>query len=263
MAIRRTSERPRGKRVWRYMSFGRFVWTLSKQALWMSRADQLGDAWEGILSEKELAVMVEKTVAAKIEERGNDEESGMAMRPDWTDVITATVATETKKQRERFFVNCWTASSSESHAMWSIYCASKEGIAIQTTLEKLRSSVGALPVLPVTYTNFVPKSVAKVHTRIDLVTRKRKPFSYEREERIVEEIVPPEKGSLSELIGFGRYQPLGYPLPWNPERWLDAVLVHPGADDGFFDAVKAVVEVMAPKLRRRVARSGMGALPPG
>ena len=39
----------RSLKVWRYMSFGRFVWMLKRKALWMSRVDQLGDAWEGVL----------------------------------------------------------------------------------------------------------------------------------------------------------------------------------------------------------------------
>jgi hypothetical protein len=33
-------------RVWRYMTFSRFVWLLQNKQLWLSRADLLGDPWE-------------------------------------------------------------------------------------------------------------------------------------------------------------------------------------------------------------------------
>src|SRR6267142_1602388 len=128
----------RSLKVWRYMSFGRFVWMLKRKALWMSRVDQLGDAWEGVLGAGDGPV-----------ERRN-------------------------------VVNCWTAQNSESHAMWSIYCDSKEGVAIQTTLSKLRSSVGRFPVLPVKYVNSGSFSGSEI-TPLELAVRKRKPFQYEKE----------------------------------------------------------------------------------
>jgi hypothetical protein len=56
-------KRTHGLKVWRYMSFGRFVWMLREKALWMCRADHLGDAWEGMFSEEELQAIV-KTAAA-------------------------------------------------------------------------------------------------------------------------------------------------------------------------------------------------------
>jgi hypothetical protein len=41
----------------------------------------------------------------------------------------------------RIFINCWTAQDSESHAMWNLYCSSRGGVAIQTTLPALIESV--------------------------------------------------------------------------------------------------------------------------
>jgi hypothetical protein len=34
------------EKVWRYMSFARFVWLLQKRQLWLARADLLSDPWE-------------------------------------------------------------------------------------------------------------------------------------------------------------------------------------------------------------------------
>src|SRR5260370_17843608 len=42
------------EKVWRYMSFSRFVWLLQKKQLWLSRADLLGDPWEISLAGNQL-----------------------------------------------------------------------------------------------------------------------------------------------------------------------------------------------------------------
>jgi hypothetical protein len=34
------------QKVWRYLSFSRFMWMLQNKQLWLSRADKLDDPWE-------------------------------------------------------------------------------------------------------------------------------------------------------------------------------------------------------------------------
>jgi hypothetical protein len=121
--------------------------------------------------------------------------------------------------------------------------------------------VGDLPVIPVKYVDFAPSQAR--HMPIDLVVRKKKPFSYEKERRIVMKTEPPlpkgTVGSIAEHLESGR---LGLPLRWDPEKYLDSVLIHPGADYAFLQTVEAVVGAMAPKLTNRIGKSGMAALPP-
>ena len=228
-------------KVWRYMSFGRFVWMLKTKSLWMCRADQLGDAWEMAFSKKEVESL-----------RQPDEE------PDDAETRRRVFRRFVRVERERTFVNCWTASNSESHAMWSIYCGSKEGIAVQTTLRKLKASVGSeCHVLPVGYDKF--KLGANPGGPLDLVARKRKPFAYEKERRIVWRAVM--KGNpYSERIEQEEIR-LGFGLPWDPELHVERVLIHPGADHATFVAVTAVVEELSPKLEQRVVPSAMAELP--
>jgi hypothetical protein len=134
-----------------------------------------------------------------------------------------------------------------------VYCGSREGVAIQTTLANLQSSVGNLPVLKVTYET--PGSRKQTPTRLDLVTKKRPMFAYEQEVRIIlstENDVPtnPEQ----ETGGKG--------LDWIPETNVESIRVHPEADAAFMETVKAVVAQYAPALRDRVAWSDMNAAPP-
>jgi hypothetical protein len=222
-----TPRRDDSKKVWRYMTFGRFVWLLVHKRLWMSRLDQLGDAWEGMLGASEDSI------------------------------------------HRRAFANSWTSERVESHAMWSIYCRSTEGIAIRTTVAKLRVSTRGIPVVPVKYVN--PREFdSTAYTALQLAALKRNFFRYEKEYRVVFEpssrpavsdyswsalnSTPFEDAPLPRSIGFG--------LQWDPGECLEEVRLHPGADGTFRQSVEAVVGQFAPDLARNVRWSRMATRPP-
>jgi hypothetical protein len=152
-----------------------------------------------------------------------------------------------KLWRRSAFVNCWSSSEHESHALWRIYCRSTEGVAIKTTVAKLRDSVEpSCKLLRVKYevgkSNLPP-------TILDLVSQKRPMFEYEHEVRVVRVI-----DSALEAPAL--------PIAWDAEKHLESVRVHPEADDSFMETVRATVEKFAPGLLRRVARSDMETPPP-
>lgn len=155
--------------------------------------------------------------------------------------------------RRQMFVNWWSNSNHESHALWRVYCGSPEGVAIQTTLAKLRASVGNLPVLEVSYE--IPGSRKQTPTRLDLVTKKRPMFAYEQEVHIVLSTEnDPQEGPKQETPGKG--------FDWIPETNVESIRVHPEADAAFMETVKAVVEQFAPALKDCVTWSDMNAAPP-
>ena len=145
-----------------------------------------------------------------------------------------------KLWRRQTFVNCWSASDHESHALWRIYCRSVEGIALQATLIKLKNSVGNLPVYRVTYQ--VPGSIKQTPSLSDLVAKKRPMFAYEQEVRVVLFV---ESDDGAETLGQGD--------AWDPEKIVESVRVHPEADDSFMETVKAAVEHYAPGPRRAIS----------
>ena len=228
------------EKVWRYMSFARFVWLLQKRQLWLSRADLLGDPWEIALVGDQLRFIISRHPPIDIfskEPRESAEERSARIIKLW---------------RRKTFVNCWSVSEHESHALWRIYCRSVEGVALQTTLAKLSDSVAGLPVLRVTYEG--PGRTKQTPTIDDLVTKKRPMFTYQHEVRIVrseidDEVMPDEKI-------------LGLPLAWEAEHHLERLYVHPEADSSFFETVTAVVEQYAPALRDCLEWSAMKDLPP-
>ena len=133
---------------------------LQKKRLWLTRADLLGDKWEVTLHGPQAnTVMTKRPVQYTVEE----------VRERASRII--------KKLRTTTFVNCWTASEHESHALWKIYCPSSEGVAIQTTLARLTESVRPLEVLQVVYGERGADGVTPDVTK--LVAQKRPMFDYE------------------------------------------------------------------------------------
>src|SRR6266496_3905331 len=88
--------------IWRYMDFTKFVSMLENGGLFFSRADKLGDPFEGSYS------------------RGNE-----AMRPimygDLTKKSAAFMAQWSRSMREWTMINCWHMNEHESAAMWKLY----------------------------------------------------------------------------------------------------------------------------------------------
>jgi len=121
-----------------------------------------------------------------------------------------------------------------------------EGVAIQTTIGRLRESVGGLPLYQVTYG--IPGATARTPTREDLMTKKRPMFEYEHEVRIVHA----SDAEINEGV-------LGHPLGWDPEKSVEAIWVHPDADSSFMQTVSAAVE---PALKDHIVWSAMKERPP-
>lgn len=147
--------------------------------------------------------------------------------------------------------------------MWRVYCGSTDGVAIQTTLAELQASVGSLSILKVKYTLSDPKQRPVVATTMSLVGRKRRPYAYEKEHRIVSVGSEPTALYGPESPHIVVRDPVdGFALPWEPEQHIDRVLIHPGADEATEAAIRWVVEAMSPALTSMVVKSGM-AEPPG
>src|SRR6185436_11217618 len=153
-------------RVWRYMSFAKFVSLFQKKQLWLANAKLLGDKWEVMPDTSQINSII------------NNRPSSMSAEDSLT-----TMKDVVSKLRNDTFVNCWNASEHESHALWRLYCSSSEGVAIQTTLERLKKSVEPLPVLEVKYDSSIEDG--KVDDIHRLVSQKRPMFAYEQEVRII------------------------------------------------------------------------------
>jgi hypothetical protein len=225
----------RHSKVWRYFSFPRFVWLLQQRKLWLARVDRLDDPWEGALAGHQLIHTIRQNSPPFESPVREGRESAFGGARSMTELW-----------RQTTFVNCWSESDNESHALWRIFCG-KEGIAVQTTFERLQIPVPGLGVHPIEYGPI--GAAGRTPTRLDLVTKKRPMFEYEREVRIVL-----EKEEFEAV--------LGHAIDWDPSSQVDAVFIHPEADEAFFQAAVGIIDQYAPALRPRTQWSVMRERPP-
>jgi hypothetical protein len=133
--------------------------------------------------------------------------------------------------------------------LWRIYCGSTEGVAIQTTFGRLRDSAGNAQLLQVSYGT--PGNGRQTPTKLDLVTKKRSMFDYEREVRLVYD----SDGKVEKSV-------FGHRLAWDPEKSTEIIRVHPEGDGSFMETVSEAVLHYAPALKDHIAWSAMKDRPP-
>jgi hypothetical protein len=110
-------------KIWRYLDFSKFVSLLDKSALFFTRADKLGDPFEGSMP---------KLWGEPWPETDQDKER-----------IPSKIFNNIREYRifltKCTIINCWHINKYESAAMWRLYLKNNEGIAIQSTFDRLKS----------------------------------------------------------------------------------------------------------------------------
>src|SRR5438552_3643469 len=82
----------------------RFLWLLQHKSLWLAGVDTLEDPWEITLARQQLDHVVARHPITPIGEPPHEDALSHARRV-------------TTPWRERTFVNCWSATEHESHAL--------------------------------------------------------------------------------------------------------------------------------------------------
>jgi hypothetical protein len=227
------------QKVWRYLGFSRFMWMLQRRQLWLARADKLEDPWELAITGEEIEYLVRRH---PISPTGEPPQEPALARTKRINELWRTTT----------FINCWCAHNYESHALWRVFCGPKEGIAILSTWEKLERLAENMRLVEVDYTGYD----GKVRTpRLEKVAiRKRHMFEYEHEVRIIAHHDTPNPHLIK-----GEF---GCQIPFEPSTLIDAIVVHPEADDSFYDVVFHAVDTYAGEIRDRVEWSSMKEAPP-
>jgi len=156
---------PDEKKIWRYIDFAKLISLLHKQSLYFPRADKLGDPYEGSFP------------------KSNVEQRKMA----WTIHGGKPLSEVYRLFVKLTVINCWHLNEHESDAMWKIYSKNTEGIAIRSTVGRLKSSLTEkkekIKIFQVEYTDYdeetIPEGTSSPYFH------KRKSFEHEREIRAV------------------------------------------------------------------------------
>lgn len=112
-------------KVWRYVDFSKYVSLLDSGALYFSRADMLGDPYEGANSHIN-RVMWPMVYEGKI--------------PIPT---LEGVSSYHEFERQWTLINCWHMNEHESDAMWKLYARTCDAVAIQSTYIRLHNELPA------------------------------------------------------------------------------------------------------------------------
>jgi hypothetical protein len=113
----------RHRKLWRYTDFPKFVSLLQKSALHFARCDKVTDPFEG--KDSRSLVLEIKTRLA---------------HPDWVALQPCSPIKYQETLRKTRFINCWHLSAYESAALWAIYSATENAVAIQTTPVRIRKA---------------------------------------------------------------------------------------------------------------------------
>jgi len=86
--------------------------------------------------------------------------------------------------RSQSAISCWHLSEHESEAMWKLYSHSKQGIAIESTIEKLKDSLKDQESIKIDRVVYIPENeLNKEYDKHDPIFTKRKSFEHEKELR--------------------------------------------------------------------------------
>lgn len=228
--------------LWRYMGLAKFVCLLESQSIYFSRADCLGDPFEGSLPRlnwraehswpKELGEISEHDQArfAKFHTRNN------------------------QALRKTVYINCWHMNECESAAMWRLYALTNEAIAIKTSFQRLSDVLDEK-----TYVGVV-EYIDFDRERIDhgnflwRYLRKRQSFAHEREIRAITLHVAP-----TAHIDWFDSNPPGVQRNVILEQMIESVHVAPTAPKWFGEMIERLCRRFG--LRCPVLQSSLDASP--
>lgn len=154
--------------VWKYLDLSKFLDMLLSKKLFMSRSDKFEDQYEGTFSEPTYEEI--KKIAAN--------------NPKFLDYY--------KSHREKVVISSWHANEYESFAMWQIFTKNNEGLAIQSTIGRLKEALKPEKhfeqyIGEVNYIDYKKEYIPFDDTFFPFLF-KRKSFQYEREIRIISDV---------------------------------------------------------------------------
>lgn len=246
-------------KLWRYMDLAKFLSLLENKYLYCTRLDHFSDPYECSLGDKcneELWYKSElerrKMMLSRVANVTDEELTIVAKRK------IENFRNNIAHYRKKIYANCWHQSDFESEAMWKLYSNNgKEGIAIQTTFEKLYWSIKEYPINTIVYYGLVNYIDFKEYNKgipcdktfhlFDAPWYKRKSFEHEKEFRILLE------------------SPLSLSPDYNKKLYvdinslIDTIYLSPQSEDWFLDLIKKLRSRY--KLSFDIKRSELNNLP--
>ncbi|CAM3421397.1 DUF2971 domain-containing protein [Flavobacterium longum] len=188
--------------VWKYLDLSKFLDLLLSHKLFMSRSDKFEDQYEGTFSEPTFE---------EIKKLSADNPEFLAYY---------------KTHREKVAVSSWHINEYESFAMWQIFTASSEGLAIRSTVGRLQKAVAPEQHFPqyigeVNYIDYKKEYIPFDDAFFPFLF-KRKSFQYEREIRIITDVTPHDM-TLND----------GLKIAVDIHQLIDKIYIHPKSENWY------------------------------
>jgi hypothetical protein len=118
--------------IWQYMDFTKLVSILERKELFFARLEKVDDPYEGTTPNFNRRERLPTYTAQHPELTSEEYEKIFADTDNYLDQVRS----------GRMLINCWHMNPFESAAMWDLYAQRNSGIAIKTTLKRLKESLG-------------------------------------------------------------------------------------------------------------------------
>lgn len=237
-------------KVWRYMNFTKFVSLLDSQAIHFSRADVFDDPFEGTIPGATVKFM-EGLLGDKTEDPKE---------------LAAEFVHLNNTLRKFTYVNCWHLNPFESDAMWRLYALAEQGIAIQSTVARLRDALQAAPEEIhfglVRYVDYEVIDPAIFANGLTPFIHKRKSFEHERELRAIIWMDRFDSAEPYEEDGIWLTPPQDriIAVPMDIQSVVENVVVSPQSPEWFVSLVESMTKKHGLKLP--ITQSRLYAAPP-
>lgn len=227
--------------IWRYMDLARFLSLIQSQALFLCPISEFDDPFEGSVSEATLRAIQNGETVWGMAPLTDASLKGTFHDPE-------TCAKLIHNARMCVYATCWHLCDHESVAMWRQYASEGKGLAIRSTYDRLRRSLGHVhgqghTLGSVEYIDYASAMMPKGDA-CEIALLKRREFQHEKELRILVADVPRRRMAI----------------PCALEELMAEVVLAPQAPGWLLEVIKNVLD--AYKLTPPVRMSSMHAPPP-
>lgn len=197
--------------VWKYLDLSKFLDLLLSKKMFMARSDKFEDQYEGTFSEPTFEEI--KKIAHN--------------NPRFLEYY--------KQQREKVVISSWHLNEYESFAMWQIFTKNQEGLAIQSTIERLILALQLerqfeQHIGEVNYIDYKKEYIPFDDTFFPFLF-KRKSFQYEKEIRIISD-VSQQNIKIND----------GLKINVDINKLIEKIYIHPKSENWYKNLVIQVVE---------------------
>jgi hypothetical protein len=217
----------RNARIWRYIDIDKFEALILDRALYLARADLLGDEYEGTTPHGELEQWRSAAEHAKDEQERRTIEFNRRRLSDFA-----------AKFRDKYYVSCWHMAVDENAAMWERYVKKNDSVVVWTPYSVLREqfSPQIVNIGMVRYIDYDRDALPSLNVA-HRIMHKRNFFWDEREVRAVVWAPMPEQVRAVHFDPYLTPDGRGVKLPVDVQRLVRGIHLHPKSSPSFKDRV--------------------------